>query len=626
MGKEIGKIKEANLRWDFPSTNHGKEDGFADAGIEFFEGDHNRSIARETIQNSIDARLDPEKPVRVVFEYFTIPTKDLPGNLMLLDRMNSCLEFAKGSDARAEKFFDEAIRLLKNKELPVLKISDFNTVGLSGADEDRKGNWYRLVRVEGTSSPKGAGGGSFGIGKGAPFTGSSLRTVFYSSVDSYKKPVFQGVARLISHYDENKDVRQGTGFYGIDGYKAIRDYKSIPDLFERKDLGTDIFIMGYRYDADWQTKLIRSVLRNFWLSVYLGDLEVVIKNKEEVLISKENLKEVLKDWEAEDAEFFFESVTNWTQKFESSKLKHLGKIFLFVRKQENYPSKIMMVRKPKMLVREKSYRVLREPYAGVLICDDERGDRLLRDLEPPAHNDWDKDRKIPEGQLAWRELDDFVKKSLKGMGEAITSEPQDIPGLDRYLPDSEDRDYFPETGSIPQDPTELLGGEESGREVGAVKEASVAEVEDVLRRVILVKNSGAGHGTGRGGPNEGGGGEEGGSSGGDEEGEGVGERIRTSDIRFRSYIKKSKAGLEYRFIIAGLEECKGAIRIIAVGDDGNYPVNIKTANDEDSGRNYETAGSMIKDLSIAKNKTIRIAVRLSEPDKKYALGIEKYEG
>jgi hypothetical protein len=212
------------------------------------------------------------------------------------------------------------------------------------------------------------------------------------------------------------------------------------------------------------------------------------------------------------------------------------------------------------------------------------------------------------------------------MGEAITSEPQDIPGLDRYLPDSEDRDYFPETGSIPQDPTELLGGEESGREVGAVKEASVAEVEDVLRRVILVKNSGAGHGTGRGGPNEGGGGEEGGSSGGNEEGEGVGERIRTSDIRFRSYIKKSKAGLEYRFIIAGLEECKGAIRIIAVGDDGNYPVNIKTANDEDSGRNYETAGSMIKDLSIAKNKTIRIAVRLSEPDKKYALGIEKYEG
>ncbi|MDP3758481.1 MAG: hypothetical protein Q8Q86_02080 [Candidatus Daviesbacteria bacterium] len=637
MGRKNKENKKNNhrlsgagsLRWDFPSTNHGEEKGFSDPGIEFFEGDYNRSIARETIQNSIDARSDYDKPVRVVYERFTMPMKDLPGNSMLLGKMIRCLKFAEGQDQKATNFFKNAIDLLGEEKLPILKISDFNTVGLSGSDDDRSGHWYRLVRVVGTSSPKGAGGGSFGIGKGAPFAGSLIRTVFYSSVNSSKQPVFQGVARLSSHYDEENDVRQGVGFYGIEGYKAIRESKIIPDLFERKDLGTDIFIMGHKSDEDWRAKLIRSVLHNFWLAILCGDLEVVIKNGDEVMISKENLKEVLEKWEAEDAGYFFEAVTNSTQKFVSPELKHLGQVSLYVRKQDDYPGKIMMVRKPKMLVQEKQYRVLREPYAGVAICDDERGDRLLRELEPPAHDKWDRERKTPEGQIALRELDDFIKQSLKSMGEAITSEPQDIPGLDRYLPDSEDRDYISGAeGAIPQDSTELLSGEESGRETGALKESTVAEVEAILRRAALVKipGKGNGEGPGRGGLNKSGGGDQAGLSGGQEEGEGAGERIRTSDIGFRSFMQKSKDGLEYRLIITGLEDCKGAIRMVAIGDDVSYSADVETARDIDSKKSYEVAGSMIKGLSVEKGQTVRLSVRLAEHNKKYALGIEKYEG
>jgi len=629
--KRIAKIKTGGLRWDFPSTSHGKEDGFSDPGIELFEGDYNRSIARETIQNSIDARNDYGKPVRVVFDRFSMPAENLPGNAMLLDKMERCFKFAEGQDSKAEIFFGNAAELLKGKEISVLKISDFNTVGLSGSDGDRSGHWYRLVRVIGTSSPKGAGGGTFGIGKGAPFAGSLIRTVFYSSVNKNMEPVFQGVARLSSHYDEKNDVRQGIGFYGIEGYKAIRESKLIPDLFERRDLGTDIFIMGHKSDEDWKASLIRSVLHNFWLAIFCGDLEVVIKNGAEVLISKENLKEVMEKWEAEDAQYFFESVVNPTQKFASPELSHLGQVSLYVRKQDNYPDpgKIMMVRKPKMLVQEKHYRSLREPYAGVIICDDDKGDRLLRELEPPAHDKWDKERKKPDGQFALQELDKFVRESLKSMGEAITSEPQDIPGLDRYLPDIEDRDYISEAeGSIPQDATDLLSGEESGRETGALKESSVAEVEAILRRAALVRSPGGGNGVGpgRGGRNKSKGGDQAGSSGGQEEGEDGGERIRTSDIGFRSFIQKSKKGLEYRLIITGLEDCKGDIRIVAIGDDISYPADVETASDIDSGKSYEIAGSMIKGLSVEKGGTVRLSIFLAERNKKYALGIEKYEG
>lgn len=611
---------QGGLFWDFPSTNHGREDGFADPAIEFFEGDHNRFIARETIQNAVDARRDYSAPVRVVFEKLVISAKELPGHSMLTDRMIRCLAFVPNQE-RAEKFFKGAAEILKGQQIPVLKISDSNTVGLSGSDTDREGNWYRLVRVTGTSSPKGVAGGSFGIGKGAPFAGSALRAIFYSSINDKEEPVFQGVARLVSHYDDLKDVRQGIGFYGIDGYKAIRKATLIPEFFRRSERGTDIFILGYKTDPDWKPKLIKSILHNFWLAILQGDLEVSVRDGKEALITKETLKEALDEYDAEDARFFFESVTNWTQKFEQD-LKHLGKVSLFVRKQEEYPSKIMMARKPKMLVTEKPYRVLREPYAGVFVCDDDRGNKLLRDLEPPAHDRWDKNRDLENGPVALREMDDFIKQSLKSMGEVITSEPQDIPGLDRYLPDSEDRDYLIQEGAEPIDPTELFGEEETGRETGATKESISAEIEKVIRKgVVTNKQAGKVNPTPPKGPGEGPHGRPTGLEAGDKEGS----RIKTSSINFRSFVQKTKDGLEYNFVITAREDCEGAVRIIAVGDDGNYPVDLKSAIEAGSNKRYEVGDSMIKGLAMKNGQTIKLAVQITAK-KKYALGIENYEG
>jgi len=618
--KEQRKNPEQDmLRWDFSSTNHGEEDGFADPLLEYFQGDHEKFVARETIQNAVDARLDYEKPVQVVFERFEVPISSIPECRMLMDRMKRCIKFVTGQ-GKTERFFRFAISLLKGDKLPVLKISDFNTVGLSGSDDDRSGNWYRLVRIKGTSSPKGVAGGSFGIGKGAPIAASALRTVFYSSINDRGDAVFQGKARLMSHYNEEKDVRHGVGFYGIDGYRAVRDRNLIPDFFSRKDRGTDIFIMGYKSDSDWQPKLIRSVLHNFWLAILSGDLEVVVKDGGDKIISKDTLSKCLEEYDAEDAKFFFESVTNWTQRFEQE-LKYLGKTVLFVRKQDGYPSKIMMARKPKMLVQEKQYRVLREPYAGVLVCGEDRGNQLLGDLEPPSHDRWDKDR-APDGFAALRELDDFIKQSLKSMGEAITSEPQDIPGLDRYLPDSEDRDYIPQQGTGPIDPTEMFSQEETGREIGALKESSLAEIEKIIRKGI-VTNKQTGkvkpmHPEGLGeGPH--------GRPTGLESGDKEGIRIKTSSISFRSFVQKANSSIEYHFIITGKEDCEGAIRLVAVGDDGNYPADLKSAVDTSSGKHYEIADSMIRGLSIKNGETTRIVVLLASK-KKYALGIENYEG
>lgn len=607
------------LCWYFPSTDHGENDGFADSLLEYFQGDHEKYVAREAIQNAVDARLDYDKPVSVVFEKLSVPAPSLPGHAELIRRLNRCLTFVKGQE-KAEVFFKAAIALLKSKTMPILKISDFNTKGLFGSDDDVEGNWYRLVRAAGTSSPKGVKGGSFGIGKGAPIAASALRTVFYSSINDKDELVFQGKARLVSHHDEKRDVRQGVGFYGVQGYKAVRQSGLVPEMFKREERGTDIFVMGYKSDGDWQRKLIKSVLHNFWLAILHGNLEVTVRDGSELILTKENLRECLEEYDAQDARFFFEAVTSPSQTFEQD-LKHLGKVTLFVRKNDSYPGRVMMVRKPKMLVQEKAYRVLREPYAGVFICEDDKGNSLLRDLEPPQHDKWDYAR-APTGMVALRELDGFVKQSLKAMAESLTSEPEDIPGLSNYLPDNDDRDYLPSNSGDALEEAGLSTDQESGREIGADKNSEDVGVETVVRKSIVTNKQQAPvkptrpQGPGKG-PH--------GRPTGPEDGGKDGARIKTSSISFRSFVQNGKKGLEYQFAITAREDCEGGVRIVAIGDDGSYLADLESAADAKSGKRYEVGDSMIKGLKIKDGETARLAVRLSS-DKKYALGIETYEG
>ncbi|OQY76029.1 MAG: hypothetical protein B6D44_00310 [Ignavibacteriales bacterium UTCHB2] len=65
--------------WEFAPTYGGDDDGFSDAFIEAFTGDIDKSLARETIQNSIDARLNSERPIKEEFQRITINCNDLPG-------------------------------------------------------------------------------------------------------------------------------------------------------------------------------------------------------------------------------------------------------------------------------------------------------------------------------------------------------------------------------------------------------------------------------------------------------------------------------------------------------------------------------------------------------------------
>lgn len=123
--------------WNFPSNNHGQIFGIADSGVETFNGTPIKSMAREICQNSIDANLKNGEPTRIIFRTFEIAPSAIPGFDDLDDAFSRSLEYwSKQKSTKAKSFFQSALKLAKQPKITCLRISDTNTTGLLGSDEE----------------------------------------------------------------------------------------------------------------------------------------------------------------------------------------------------------------------------------------------------------------------------------------------------------------------------------------------------------------------------------------------------------------------------------------------------------------------------------------------------------
>ena len=272
------------IGWKFPPTNGGAGDGFNDSGIAHFKGSPMASLARETIQNSLDARKRADEAVHVSFELIGLEGGVEFGRKELVRAIAACLRSPDCQDL-AESELKAARQVLKTDTVQCLRVSDRNTTGL--LDD----HWRALVKTRGLSikSEEGAGG-SHGIGKAAPFAVTPLRTVFYWS--HYKKDgksveKFQGKSVLMSHKDKGEET-QGTGFYGFkDGCQHLEG-DSIPQTFRLLATdgmpveGTSLCILGFRADLDWRRRIAQSEIENYFYAIATSKLDVIVEPDEEL--------------------------------------------------------------------------------------------------------------------------------------------------------------------------------------------------------------------------------------------------------------------------------------------------------------------------------------------------------
>ena len=123
----------------------------------------------------------------------------------------------------------------------MLRISDFNTTGLTGSKEEGSNAWTNVTVGTGISDKAGGSSGSHGRGKDSFYEISSIGTVFFSTLDVDGNEASMGVSKQITFNDDGKK-HDSLGCYLDDGKKFSNKQLMLDPYFSRNEPGTDIHI------------------------------------------------------------------------------------------------------------------------------------------------------------------------------------------------------------------------------------------------------------------------------------------------------------------------------------------------------------------------------------------------
>lgn len=432
--------------WNFPSNNFGQIVGIADSGVETFNGNPIKSLAREICQNSIDANANSDEPTRVEFSTFKISEDKIPGYKDLEDAFKRSLGFWSGQkNPKTKKFFNTALKKIMQQQITCLRISDFNTKGLTGSKEEYNSPWCNLTKSSGASDKTGNQGGSFGIGKFAPYACSYFRTVFYSTADIEGVCAYQGIARLTSFKNNNDEITQGMGFFGKEKNQPVYEQIFLDSAYSREETltGTDIYILGFLDDADWKEKMISAILDGFLYAIYAGKLIVDVEGIE---ISRDILSKLINDYKPFDeyADEFYAALVS-DEKVSPTFVKEIteegmrGIITLRLMITPNYHRQVAMVRQTGMKIKNKKNISGLIPFAGLLYIQGDELNEYLRNLENPQHVEWELQRAENKSQAKKliNSFTKFIKEKLDELKNDDSEEELD-PSVGEYLAAEQD--------------------------------------------------------------------------------------------------------------------------------------------------------------------------------------------
>lgn len=465
------KKLELDCKWTFPQVPDETGDEGPNSALSApFEGQFPcASLVRESIQNSLDAALDSKTPVIVCFEYRDFDKANYPNFFRLSDHIRLCQAYYPGNRTAAQRYPTMANYLESSQEIGFIRVSDYMTKGMSYQKGDTKSPFYAFVRSAGVNVKQDEGaGGSFGFGKGAFFGMSPIGTLLVSSCDEAKNLCFEGVARLCTHRKEKNENSENNGklshigFYDSSDGEPTTDEDKIPKPFSRitngeKVSGTSIGIMGIKKD-DWDAKvdeIVKEVLSNFFVAIHRGKLVVYVngnhytQSRHTTKIDSSTLNELMTRYFPDTKDVnrrnnfnprpYYEAMTAEDARHFEEDLPTLGRVELHMKAFDSSSTMVIYLRKLLMKVYRNAQSM--GNYSGVFICENERGNKILCDMENPAHNVWDPNRCNQDGvettlataREAKREIDKFVQNCLDELLDIKNSKPVQVSNLEKYL-------------------------------------------------------------------------------------------------------------------------------------------------------------------------------------------------
>lgn len=462
-----------NVCWDFPLLGTGSLSGSNDAAITMFKGSGIMDgLAREVCQNSLDARdesIPAQTPVKVKFKLFELERDKYEMFSEFRIALNGAYDYWHNSPVKTQKimdFLDTVSKYLNMDKIPVLIMSDYNTIGLNGvnAGPGETSYWQLLVNTEGISIKQNQNSaGSFGIGKNAPFAYSGLSTVFYNTLAKDGGRAFEGVTHLVTTQRDYKGVMRpthpsGKYLYLEDEYTGRpilpKDHCSLAKIeeFNRTVTGTDVAILGFKIEEyeNWEKAVAIAILKNFILAIKDGKLEVEIESpSKKYVVAKELLEDLLYKQFKDDpllkwTRQIYETVTKTEPKFAT--IAEKNDLSIYVRYDDGYSAALSRFRSTGMLINTTTESL---PHYSVVIIVNDVGEmtlsKTLRESEPPQHTEW-KAKNITDNRTLHnlaakyiRNITKAVQKVLDEFERADITERMDA-GIGNYLPDASEGD------------------------------------------------------------------------------------------------------------------------------------------------------------------------------------------
>ena len=448
-------MEEINYKWIFPGNNYTNENGLDTADMETFKKDPMASLAREICQNSIDARANDNDKTKVVFKPFTINRKNIPDIENLQKEIESCLDYWKTKNSKTTiEQLEKMLAYIKKEEINCLRISDYNTTGLSGVYDTDNGSFYLLTKGSGISNKEGTKGGSKGIGKFATFVTSHINTVFYSTLNQNNEEGYLGISKLCSTRMSGTDEKTiGTGYYGCDSKNsAIKGQLHLQEGYTRETTGTDIYIIGFKSHDDWKKEIVTKILESFMVAIMYDELEVQV---DEIILNKTTLSELMEEYK-EQKDIVSKSIVSQhilltdnnviTGEIPVVDYGHvIVKVKAFnVEERDLTTNECVMIRSPYMKIKSLKH-ITSIPFSALCIIENNIINEMLRKIENPEHTDWqikrieDKDEQ-DELRNIKNSLEQNVKKFIQEQVQSSENNVSDIEGASDYLPSEPDED------------------------------------------------------------------------------------------------------------------------------------------------------------------------------------------
>ena len=457
-----------NGEWSFPTTGGGKKTGFNESGIQFFNDDTLLSLAREICQNSLDAKKENNEPVTVVFSSFDLKKEDVMGREKFVEIIEKEFDYAKKyykNDKTPITFYSDARKLLENDNLLCLRISDFNTSGLTGSDREIDSKWDRLVKSEGFSDNSETSGGSFGIGKNAAFACSKLHTVFYSTLDEEGLIASQGVSKLSSCELDDGNITQGTGYFGeitnLTNSISLDNMKQQlfldPSFIERNEPGTDIYIIGFDdrnksneilddENDGWVNDVAASIIDNYFVSILDNKLIVKINDME---LNSDSISEKFDYIYKNNSDMFNQYTIDYFNILATDKYDTKHELFSMFEPDDvsvdiafdpNFKNRVGIIKGTGMKIFDKDKLPQISFYCGVLKLVGKEVNAYFRKMENPKHDEWYPSKMTNEktARKMYNKLFDYVRATIRKYVESSIPESMDAEGVGEFLPDEFD--------------------------------------------------------------------------------------------------------------------------------------------------------------------------------------------